>query len=434
MEAINIALFGLGTVGAGVVNLLQENANELASRAGVRLNVTKALVRSAKKARGCDSSHIAFVDNADAILNDETIDVVVELIGGTTDAFDIIEGALKAGKPVVTANKALLAERGTELFALSCETKTPLLFEAAVAGGIPIIKTLQEGLVANRIEWIAGVINGTCNYILSTLARTDAEFDDVLAQAQAQGFAEADPRADIDGIDSAHKISLLAAIAFGTQVDFAHVDCEGIANLSRVDTDYAGDFGFCVKSLALARRCDNGELLVSVSPTLINKSHLLASVSDEMNAVMCQTNMLGPSFSMGRGAGSLPTASSVVADLVDIVRHRENAQRFALIHPVVTADAGFSEDALAKNASPYYVRLRAQDKPGVMASLTQVLAGAKISISSMVQYPLDTQTVDIVLLTHMTTGQAVSQALGSLSTKMSEIDELVHYRVADFLY
>lgn len=405
--ALSVGIAGLGTVGAGVVRLLRDNAAIIAARAGMPIEMVAVSARDPSRDRGLALEGIRWVANPIDLAVDPAVDVVVELIGGAGGvARELVEAALAAGKPVVTANKALIALAGGEL-AGQIRGGPGIRFEAAVAGGIPVIKALREGLGANRISSVSGIFNGTCNYILSRMRDEQMEFDDVLAEAQARGYAEADPATDIDGIDTAHKLAILAAIAFGRQVDFGAVHVEGIRRVSALDIAFADELGYRIKLLGIARATEAG-IETRVHPAMVPDNAPLAKVDGVNNAVVIHGEPVGAIVLQGRGAGAGPTASAVVADLIDLARGRQ------------TPMLGVATDALAMQASvpmacrrgAYYLRLMVFDQPGVIADITAVLRDCGISLESMLQHgrsPGD--VVPVVIVTHETDEAAMTAAM-----------------------
>lgn len=417
---VRIGLLGLGTVGGGTVNVLSKNAEEIRRRCGAELKIVKASARDLNRPRICNTSGIALTTDPLSIINDPEIDVVVELIGGDTLAKELVEQALANGKHVVTANKALIAHHGNALFQLAKEKQVMLAFEAAVAGGIPIIKSLREGLAGNQIEWLAGIINGTGNFILTEMRDKGRDFADVLAEAQELGYAEADPTFDVEGIDAAHKLSILAAIAFGMPIDFEHVFTEGITQITRMDVEYAEQLGYRIKHLGIARKTEKG-IEMRVHPTLIPEKRLIANVNGVMNAVLVKGNAVGPTLYYGAGAGADATASAVVADLVDVARgiHDTNDARVPSLGFQDSALKPFDVLPVEQIETAYYLRLAAEDKPGVMAEVTRILANHDISIEAIVQKePLDGEShIPVILLT-----QRVQEA--NMLNAIAEIEAL----------
>lgn len=405
---LRLGLAGLGTVGIGVINIVENNAKLLAARAGKPVVITAVSARDRGRDRGVDLSAYGWHDNAVDLASDESVDLVIELMGGSDGpAYALAKACLDAGKPFVTANKALVATHGKELAGLAEANCAALRFEAAVAGGIPIIKSLAEGLSANNISGLHGILNGTCNYILTRMEREHLPFDEVLADAQRLGYAEADPTFDIDGIDTAHKTAILAAIAFAMAPDIENLPTEGIRNIVPVDIDYARELGYRIKLLGVARQADGG-IEVRVHPAMVPLSSPLAKVMDATNAVMVSGDHVGPTGYEGAGAGQGPTASAVIADVVDVARG-------VWYPPFGVPSATLGSPALlsaAQHVGTYYIRLKVADVPGVMADITRALARENVSIDSMLQRGhADDGGVYIVLTTHETTEEAANAAL-----------------------
>jgi homoserine dehydrogenase len=432
MKPVNIGILGLGTVGGGTVNVLQRNADEITRRAGRGIQVTMASVRSLDKPRICDTSSIALTTDPFEIVNQPDIDVVVELIGGDTLALDLVMTAIANGKHVVTANKALIAVHGNEIFAEAQKMGVTVAFEAAVAGGIPIIKAVREGLAGNRVKWLAGIINGTSNFILTEMRDKGRSFEDVLAEAQQLGYAEADPTFDIEGIDAAHKLTILASIAFGIPLQFDKVYTEGMRKLTTQDVTDAADLGFRIKHLGIARRTDAGVEL-RVHPTLIPERRLIANVDGVMNAILVNGDAVGPTLYYGAGAGADPTASAVVADLVDVVRALTTDPENRVPHLAFQADA-LDDTAILpieEVSSAWFLRLQALDQPNVLANVTRLLGENNISIEAIVQKVPHQHgaTVPIVILTHHVVEKSMNLALEGIS-KLAEIEpEITRIRV-----
>lgn len=405
---LRLGIAGLGTVGIGVVKIVEDNAGLLAARAGKPVTITAVSARDRGRDRGANLSGYTWHDNAVDLATDDTVDLVVELMGGSDGpAYALAKACLKAGKPFVTANKALVATHGKELAILAEDTGAALRFEAAVAGGIPIVKALAEGLSANNISGLHGILNGTCNYILTRMEQEHLPFDEVLADAQRIGYAEADPTFDIDGIDTAHKTAILAAIAFGMAPDIGNLPTEGIRNIVPVDIDYARELGYRIKLLGVARQADGG-VEVRVHPAMVPLSSPLAKVMDATNAVMVTGDHVGPTGYEGAGAGQGPTASAVVADIVDVAR--------GIWYPPFGVPAATlcapAQLGAANHIGTYYIRLKVADVPGVMADITGALAENTVSIESMLQRGhADDGGVYIVLTTHETTEEAANAAL-----------------------
>jgi homoserine dehydrogenase len=416
MKPIKVGLLGLGTVGGGTLTVLRRNATEITRRAGREIVVVKAAVRDLDKARALANGLPLTLDPFE-IVDDPEIDIVVELIGGLSPAKELVMQAIANGKHVVTANKHLVAKHGNEIFAAAQAKGVMVAFEAAVAGGIPIIKALREGLTANRIEWLAGIINGTSNFILTEMRDKGAAFDDVLKQAQALGYAEADPTFDIEGIDAAHKLTILSAIAFGIPMQFDKAYTEGISKLTREDVQYAEELGYRIKLLGIARRAENG-IELRVHPTLIPERRLIANVDGAMNAVLVKGDAVGPTLYYGAGAGAEPTASAVVADLVDVTRLHTADPLHRVPHLAFQPDQLSDTPILPMEEvrTAYYLRLRAVDRPGVLADITRILADGGISIDAMVQKePAEgEEQVSIILLTHITVEKYINAAIAKI--------------------
>ena len=414
MKPINVGLLGIGTVGGGTWEVLNRNQEEITRRAGRGIVIAKVADKDTERAKKITGGKVAVTADANEVVTDPNIDIVIELIGGYTVAKDFVLKAIANGKHVVTANKALLATHGNEIFAAAQKKGVMVAFEAAVAGGIPIIKALREGLTANRIEWIAGIINGTSNFILSEMRDKGLAFGDVLKEAQKLGYAEADPTFDIEGIDAAHKLTIMSAIAFGIPMQFDKAYTEGISKLTREDIQYAEQLGYRIKLLGITRRTPEG-IELRVHPTLIPAKRLIANVEGVMNAVLVKGDAVGATMYYGAGAGSLPTASAVVADLVDITRLHTADPENRVPH------LAFQPDQLAATrilpmeevTTSYYLRLRVADQPGVLADITRILADGKISIDAMVQKePSEGEDqVDIIMLTHKTREKEVNAAI-----------------------
>ncbi|MDP3419340.1 MAG: homoserine dehydrogenase [Thiobacillus sp.] len=416
MKPINVGLLGLGTVGGGTLTVLRRNATEITRRAGREIRVLRAAVRNLDKAKLL-AGDLPLSTNPFDVVDDPEIDIVVELIGGLEPARELVMQAIANGKHVVTANKHLIAKHGNEIFAAAQAKGVMVAFEAAVAGGIPIIKALREGLSANRIEWLAGIINGTSNFILTEMRDKGAAFEDVLKQAQELGYAEADPTFDIEGIDAAHKLTILSAIAFGIPMQFDRAYTEGISKLTREDVQYAEELGYRIKLLGIARRAENG-IELRVHPTLIPERRLIANVDGAMNAVLVKGDAVGPTLYYGAGAGAEPTASAVVADLVDVTRLHTADPHHRVPHLAFQPDQLSDTPILPMDEvrTAYYLRLRAFDRPGVLADITRILADSHISIDAMVQKePAEgEEQVNIILLTHITVEKNVNAAIAKI--------------------
>ena len=414
MKAINVGLVGLGTVGGGTFAVLQRNAEEITRRAGRPIQVSVVASRNLERVRQVTAGACRVTDNVFSVVDDPEVDIVVELIGGDTVARELVLKAIENGKHVVTANKALLAKHGNEIFAAAQKKGVMVAFEAAVAGGIPIIKALREGLTANRIEWIAGIINGTTNFILSEMRGKGLPFADVLKEAQRLGYAEADPTFDVEGIDAAHKLSIMSAIAFGTPMSFDKAYVEGISRLDAMDIKYAEQLGYRIKLLGITKRTPEGVEL-RVHPTLIPSKRLIANVEGAMNAVLVKADAVGATMYYGKGAGAEPTASSVIADLVDVTRMHTADPEHRVPHLAFQPDAMVDLPILplAEVVSSYYLRLRVEDKPGVLADITRILADQQISIDAMIQREPGEgeEQTDIILLTHQTREKNMDAAI-----------------------
>ncbi|OOC10501.1 MULTISPECIES: homoserine dehydrogenase [Thioalkalivibrio] len=414
MTPVKIGILGLGTVGCGTVNVLARNGTDIAGRAGRGIEVVAAAARDIERERDCDTSGIRLTTDPGVVVDDPEVEVVVELMGGTETARDLVLRAIDAGKHVVTANKAMIALYGNEIFERAHARGVMVAFEAAVAGGIPIIKAIREGLAGNRIEWLAGIINGTGNFILTEMRDKGRDFEDVLAEAQSLGYAEADPTFDVEGIDAAHKLAILASIAFGIPLQFDRVAVEGISGITREDVSFAAELGYRIKHLGIARRMDNGYEL-RVHPTLIPERRLIANVDGVMNAVLVQGDAVGPTLYYGAGAGAEATASAVVADLVDVVRALTTDPENRVPHLAFQPDALSDHPVLAMEDvhTSFYLRLRTQDRPGVLADITRILGEHGISIEAILQREPDPQRGEatIIMLTHAVREGAMNEAI-----------------------
>ena len=414
MKPIQVGLLGIGTVGGGTFAVLLRNQEEISRRAGRGIVIKAVADKDLARARKLVGDSAEITDDAFALVRRPDIDIVVELIGGTKIAKDLILAAIKNGKHVVTANKALLAIHGNEIFLAAQNKGVMVAFEAAVAGGVPIIKALREGLSANRIEWIAGIINGTSNFILSEMREKGSSFSDVLAQAQKLGYAETDPTFDIEGVDAAHKLTIMAAIAFGIPMQFDKVYTEGISRLTREDIRYAEELGYRIKLLGITRRTPKG-IELRVHPTLIPSKRLIANVEGVMNAILVKGDAVGPTLYYGAGAGAEPTASAVVADLVDVTRMHTADPEQRVPHLAFQPDRMSDLRILSMEEveTSYYLRLRVLDRPGVLADITRILADQSISIDAMVQKEPSEgeEQVDIIMLTHLTLEKNVNDAI-----------------------
>ena len=417
MKPVKVGILGLGTVGGGTVNVLKRNAAEIARRAGREIIITRASAKDLGKERICDTQGIILSTDPMDIINDPEIDIVLELIGGAGLVKDMVLKAIANGKHVVTANKSLIALHGNEIFAKASEKGVIVAFEAAVAGGIPIIKAIREGLSGNEIEWLAGIINGTGNFILTEMRDKGRDFYDVLAEAQALGYAEADPTFDVEGIDAGHKLTILASIAFGIPLQFDKVYTEGITQITRLDVEYAEQLGYRIKHLGIARKTAEG-IELRVHPTLIPERRLIANVNGVMNAVLVKGDAVGPTLYYGAGAGAEPTASAVVADVIDVVRALTSDPENRVPHLAFQADslADIPVVAADRFKTSYYLRLTAEDKPGVLADVTRILADHHISIEAIIQKePIGNETaIPIILLTQITLEKEMNAAIAEI--------------------
>ncbi len=414
MDPVKVGVLGLGTVGGGTVNVLQRNAEEIARRAGRGIVVSHAAARDLNKPRICDTSGIQLTTDPVDVVNDPDIAIVIELIGGDKLAYELVMKAIENGKHIVTANKALIAKHGNEIFSAAQDRGVIVAFEAAVAGGIPVIKAIREGLAGNQIEWLAGIINGTGNFILTEMRDKGRDFDDVLKEAQALGYAEADPTFDVEGIDAAHKLTILASIAFGIPLQFDAAYTEGITRITREDVTYAEELGYRIKHLGVTRRTDRGVEL-RVHPTLIPERRLIANVDGVMNAVLVKGDAVGPTLYYGAGAGDEPTASAVVADVVDVVRvltsDPENRVPHLAFQPDSLSDLPIL--TMSEVETSYYLRMQAKDEPGVLADVTRILGDKGISIEAIIQKEPadDSSEAVVILLTHEVLEQQMDEAI-----------------------
>ena len=417
MQPVKIGLMGLGTVGGGTATVLLRNCEEISRRVGRKLEVVHAAARDIADQTILDASQVTLSEDASSVVNDPDVDIVVELIGGYSPAKELVLKAIENGKHVVTANKALIAMHGTEIFKAAEEKGVIVAYEAAVAGGIPIIKAVREGLSANKVEWIAGIINGTGNFILTEMRDKGRDFDDVLKEAQALGYAEADPTFDVEGIDAAHKLTILASLSFGIPLQFDKTFTEGISKITREDVVYAEELGYRIKHLGIARKTAKG-IEMRVHPTLIPERRLIANVDGVMNAVLINADAVGPTLYYGAGAGAEPTASAVVADLVDVARAMDSDTA----HRV--ANLGFQPDAIEDTAvvsqdefeTAYYIRMLADDRPGVLADVTRIFADNEISIEAVIQKePQEGQTrACLIMLTSLIVEKNMVKALSQI--------------------
>ncbi|RQP23551.1 homoserine dehydrogenase [Piscinibacter terrae] len=433
MKPIQVGLLGIGTVGSGTFNVLRRNQEEIRRRAGRGIEIHSVFARSIERARKVVGDDVKVVTDANEIISNPEIDIVIELIGGYEIAKTLVMQAIAAGKHVVTANKALLAVHGTEIFAAAREKGVMVAFEAAVAGGIPIIKALREGLTANRIEWIAGIINGTTNFILSEMRAKGLDFAVVLKEAQRLGYAEADPTFDIEGVDAAHKVAIVSAIAFGVPVQFEKAYVEGITKLQAADISYAEQLGYRLKLLGITRRRDTG-IELRVHPTLVPSKRLIANVEGAMNAVLVHADAVGTSLYYGKGAGSEPTASAVVADLVDVTRLHTADPHHRVPH------LAFQHDSLATTpilpieevVTSFYLRLQVADQAGVLARITGILAEKGISIDALLQRPQDADEgqskTDVIIMTHETVEGRMNEAIALMQALPTVLAPIVRIR------
>ena len=436
MKPMRVGLLGIGTVGGGTYTVLKRNADEIARRAGRPIEITVVADKNLELARRITGGACRLTDDAFAVVADPEVDIIVELIGGYGVARELVLKAIEHGKHVVTANKALLAKYGNEIFAAAREKDVIVAFEAAVAGGIPIIKALREGLTANRIEWIAGIINGTTNFILTEMREKGLPFAEVLKEAQRLGYAEADPTFDVEGIDAGHKISLMSAIAFGNNVNFDKAYIEGISKLEAVDIKYAEQLGYRIKLLGITKRMPEGVEL-RVHPTLVPAKRLIANVEGAMNAVLVKGDAVGATLYYGKGAGAEPTASAVIADLVDVTRMHATESEHRVPYLAFQPDAVIDLPILpqADIITSYYLRLRVADQPGVLADITRILADQEISIDAMFQREPDEgeDQADIIMLTHETREKNVDAAIARIGTLPTVLGEIVRLRLESLM-
>ncbi|MEZ5704741.1 MAG: homoserine dehydrogenase [Burkholderiaceae bacterium] len=435
MNPIQVGLLGIGTVGSGTFEVLKRNQEEIRRRAGRGIEITMVADLDVARARSIVGADVTVVNDARAVIANPDIDIVIELIGGYGIAKTLVLEAIAAGKHVVTANKALLAVHGTEIFAAAHAKGVMVAFEAAVAGGIPIIKALREGLTANRIEWLAGIINGTTNFILSEMRDKGLDFDSVLKEAQRLGYAEADPTFDIEGVDAAHKVTLMSAIAFGIPVQFEKAYVEGITQLAGIDIKYAEQLGYRIKLLGITKRTDKGVEL-RVHPSLVPSKRLLANVEGAMNAVLVQGDAVGATLYYGKGAGSEPTASAVVADLVDITRLHTADPLNRVPHLAFQPDA-MSELVvlpMSEVVTSFYLRLRVADEAGVLTKVTGLLAAAGISIDAVLQREADqvggegATSTDLIILTHDVREGTMNDAIAQMQALPSVLAPITRIR------
>jgi homoserine dehydrogenase len=432
MKPINVGLLGIGTVGGGTYTVLSRNEAEITRRAGRPIRITQVADKNLELAKQITGGKVALTDDAFAVVSNPEIDIVVELIGGYGIAKELVLKAIENGKHVVTANKALLAVHGNEIFAAAQKKGVMVAFEAAVAGGIPIIKALREGLTANRIQWIAGIINGTTNFILSEMRDKGLSFETVLKEAQRLGYAEADPTFDVEGVDAAHKLTIMSAIAFGIPMQFDKAHIEGISKLQAEDIRYAEQLGYRIKLLGITKRRSAG-IELRVHPTLIPAKRLIANVEGAMNAVLVQGDAVGSTLYYGKGAGAEPTASAVIADLVDVTRVHTADPENRVPHLAFQPDAVTDTPILpmAEVECGYYLRLRVEDKPGVLADITRILADEQISIDAMIQRePAEgEQQTDIIMLTHVVHEKQVDAAIAKIEALPVVKGKLIRLRL-----
>lgn len=434
LKELRVGLLGIGTVGGGTYAVLTRNAAEITRRTGVSIRVVQVADRNIELAKTITGGNVDLTNDAFSVVNNSNVDVVVELIGGYTLSKELVLKAIENGKHVVTANKALLALHGNEIFAAAQAKNVIVAFEAAVAGGIPIIKALREGLGANKIEWVAGIINGTTNFILTEMREKGLAFKDVLDEAQRLGYAEADPTFDVEGIDAAHKLTIMSAIAFGMPMKFEQAYTEGITKLQQADIQYAEELGYRIKLLGIAKHTGAGVEL-RVHPTLIPEKRLVANVNGAMNAVVVKGDAVGPTLYYGAGAGAEPTASAVVADLMDVARlqnvNTEQRVPYLAFQPGSVADLPVLN--IAEVQSAYYLRMRASDKPGVLAGVTKILADLNISIDAMLQKePAENETeADIVILTHITQEKNMDVGIAAIEALPAIVGKLVKIRMEE---
>ena len=438
MQPMRVGLLGMGTVGRGTWDVLDRNAEEIARRAGRPIRINWIATRTLERARNalCAARDVQLTTDLAAVVAHPEVDIVVELIGGIEPAKSLVLAAIANGKHVVTANKALLAAHGNEIFAAAQKTDVMVAFEGAVAGGIPIIKALREGLTANRIEWIAGIINGTSNFILSEMRATGASFADVLAEAQKRGYAEADPTFDIEGIDAAHKLTIMSAIAFGVPMQFDKAYTEGISGLTREDIRYAEELGYRIKLLGITRRTTSAGregIELRVHPTLVPEKRLIANVEGAMNAVLVKADAVGPTLYYGPGAGAEPTA--IIADLVDVTRMHTADPEHRVPHLAFQPDQLSATPFLPMGdvQTSYYLRMRVLDRPGVLADITRILADRDISIDAMIQKepPEGQDRTDIILLTHLTMEKNAVAAIAAIEALPTISGSVVRIRLEE---
>ncbi|MCP4597679.1 homoserine dehydrogenase [Neptuniibacter sp.] len=431
MKPVKVGICGLGTVGGGTFNVLKRNAEEIARRAGRKIVVEHIGARHTNP--DCDTKGSQITDDIFEVAKNPEVDVVVELIGGYDVAKELVLTAIENGKHVVTANKALIAVHGNEIFEAAQKKNVMVAFEASVAGGIPIIKAIREGLSANKINWLAGIINGTGNFIMTEMRDKGRDFDDVLKEAQELGYAEADPTFDVEGIDAAHKLTILASLAFGVPLQFEKAFTEGISQITREDVQYAEELGYRIKHLGISRRTENGVEL-RVHPTLIPQSALIANVNGVMNAVLVDGDAVGQTMYYGAGAGAEPTASAVVADIVDVVRtltaDRDNRVPHLAFQPSELSDAPILP--VEQTESAYYLRMNAQEKPGVLAKVTSILGAQDINIEAIIQKETSEEQVPVIILTQTVLEQKVNDAIAQIEDLEEINGSVTRIRVEQF--
>ncbi len=396
MNKVRIAILGLGNVGQGVWKILNTNKNEIMMKCGYEIEVAKILVRDASKPRGVEVPKEVITTDPKDIFEDDSIKIVVELMGGTEPAREYMLRAMKCKKHVVTANKLVLATQGEELFRIADEERVLFYYEASVGGGIPIIREINESLTANKIEKLVGIINGTTNYILSKMTLESMDFDEALSEAQKKGYAEADPTSDIEGFDAAYKLAIMASLSFGTKVDIASIYREGISNVKAVDIAYADKLGYVIKLLAIGKEVDN-KLELRVHPAMVPKDHPIANVNDSFNAILIKGNAVGDLMLYGRGAGALPTGSAVVGDIISILRNNVDLPTLFMLKNSLTTK---KVQKACENSSGYYIRLNVKDKPGVLGSIAAVFGKHNVSIFTVTQDVKNDENVSLVFITH----------------------------------
>jgi homoserine dehydrogenase len=428
-KTAGIALLGCGIVGSGVASILRDQRELLRHRTGISFDLRHVVVRETKKSGRAASLPLS--TDAMAAIHDPKVDMVVELIGGTGAAAEYVQAALKAGKPVITANKSLLAKRGPELFALARKHSTCIAFEASCGGGIPIINALTHGLIANRIDALVGIVNGTCNFILTQMTRNGWTYTQALAEAQKLGFAEADPTLDVSGSDAAQKLAVLAGLAFNVTVEEADIHVEGINHLADQDFKLASELGYVIKLLAIAERVDGAKLVLRVHPTLVHQTDVLAEVSGSFNSVSVYGNAVGHALFYGRGAGSMPTASAVVSDIVNVGLGTTQLA-FSQLNVFPDTSPKVSVRPISELNSRYYLRLVAKDQPGVLAQITRILSDHKISLSAIMQHEVNAgQFVPIVITTHLAREGSVQKALSEINASAVVSGPAVCLRIID---